>query len=290
MKVAHLILAHAHPEQLKRLISAIEHEDADIYLHIDDKADMKIFSDFINVPRVYFIKNRTKVRWGTYSMVLATLNSFEEILVRQIPYSHINLLSAQDYPLLPADEIHEYLTNNADKTFMHSLHIPEEWDEAIDRIVTYNFGDYQFKGHYVLQHAVKFLGIRRKMPEGITPYGRSQWFTITPLCAQYVIDYLKENPKMLRFFRMSFAPDEFVFQTVLMNSPYKSSLVNDNLRYIDFSQGGYHPKTLTTADALAVINSGKLYARKFDRKESLTLLDFIDKQIFIKNAVSKMSF
>jgi hypothetical protein len=290
MKLAHLILAHAHPGQLSRLVNALAHKDADIYVHIDAKSDLADFAHLNKQPQLYFIKNRVSVFWGTYSMVSATLNSFEEILEHQIPYSHINLLSAQDYPLAPSDHIHDFLATNADKTYMHSLYIPDDWDEAMERITTYNFGDYKFKGHYLLQHAVKFLGIRRKMPRGVEPYGRSQWFTITPLCARYVIDYLNEHPRMKRFFRMSFAPDEFVFQTVLMNSPHKASLVNDNLRYIDFSNGGYHPKTLTSGDAMTLLNSGKLYARKFDQEKSSALLEFIDEQVLTKNPVLKKFF
>lgn len=75
---------------------------------------------------------------------------------------------------------------------------------------------------------------------------------------------------------MSFAPDEFIFQTILGNSPLKDTLVNDNLRYINFPVGNLHPTTLTVLDAKTLTTCGKLYARKFDPKADGVILNYLD--------------
>ena len=69
----------------------------------------------------------------------------------------------------------------------------------------------------------------------------------------------------------SLCPDESFFHTLVMMSPYKDN-IEEYLYYIDCSQGGNHPKILTCNDYQAIIESGKLMARKFD-------ID-IDKRIF----------
>lgn len=276
LKLAHLILAHAHPKQLERLINRLNHTDADIYIHVDSKSDLTKFEHLTSIPNVFFVSKRTNIYWGTYSLVQATLDGMEQILKSGISYSHINLLSAQDYPLKSADDIASFFKANEGKSFMDSPVIGDEWKDGVYRVENYNFGDYHFPGHYLLQYLVNVSRIKKKTPHGLKPYGRSQWLTITPECAAYVINYLATYPEIKRYFRMSFAPDEFIFQTILGNSPLKDTLVNDNLRYINFPVGNLHPTTLTVLDAKTLTTCGKLYARKFDPKADGVILNYLD--------------
>lgn len=276
LKLAHLILAHANPRQLERLVNRLEHAAADIYVHLDAKSNFKEFEYLQTQFNVRFVSKRTPVCWGTYSLVQATLDGMDEILKSGVSYSHINLLSAQDYPLKSADDIHAFFQQNIGKSFMDSPVIGEEWKDGVYRVENFNFGDYKFPGHYLLQYLVNVSRIKKKTPFGLKPYGRSQWLTITPQCADYVINYLYLYPNVKRYFRMSFAPDEFIFQTILGNSCLRDTLVNDNLRYIDFPSGNLHPTTLTVADAATLTTCGKLYARKFNAQVDGVILNYLD--------------
>jgi len=275
-KLAHLILAHAQPKQLERLINRLQHNDADIYIHLDEKTNFSNFEYLQNLLNVYFVEKRTKIYWGTYSLVQATLDGMQQILQSSTPYSHINLMSAQDYPLKSANEIAAFFKANAGKSFMDSPVIGAEWKDGVYRVENYNFGDYHFPGHYLLQYLINVSRIKKKTPHGLKPYGRSQWLTITPACADYVIKYLQLYPEIKRYFRMSFAPDEFIFQTILGNSPLQHTLVNDNLRHINFPVGNLHPTTLRISDAKVLTTCGKLYARKFDPALDSVILNYLD--------------
>lgn len=276
IKLAHLILAHSTQPQLERLIDRLKHNNADIYIHVDKKADINKFEGISKLANVFFIKKRINVEWGNYNMIEATLNSFEEILSVNQKYSHINLLSAQDYPLTGAQHIHDFLSANVDKTYMRWYLIPDEWDEPINRISKYSFGDYKFRGKHQLQTLFNKVLPARKPPANLKMYGRSQWLTITPVCAQYVIDYLKRNNGVRRFFKQTWACDELVFQTILVNSHLKDTLVNDHLRYIKFKRGDSRPKTLTMDDAVELTASGKFYARKFDKNVDEQIFNYLD--------------
>jgi len=279
MKLAHLILAHSKPQMLERLVKRLHHPKADIYIHLDKKANFEDFKHLEAIDHVFFIKNRVKTEWGNYSLIDATLKGLEYILENNAQYSHINLLSGQDYPLKPIEEIQQFLFFNADKTFMHYLSINDnEWPDGKVRITQYNLGDYNFPGKYRLQSIVNAILPRRKMPGYLAPYGRSQWLTITPACAKYAIDYLKNNSRLKRFFRLTWAVDEIFFQTIILNSPLKNSVVNDNLRYIDM-EGASRPTIFTIADADKLIASGKFFARKFDTDVDSKILDRLDKVI-----------
>ena len=278
MKLAHLILAHTNPVMLQRLVKRLQHEKADIYIQLDKKAKLEEFKHIGNLTNVYFVKKRLDTKWGDYSLIKATLTGFEYILAAGVEYSHINLLSGQDYPLKPAAVIQEFLFANADKTFMSFKNIGEDgWQEGMKRITRYSFGDYNFPGKYLMQKLASKILPDRKVPYDMKAYGQSQWLTITPKCAQYSIDFLKRRPDLKRFFRMTWAVDEVFFQTILVNSLLRNQLVNDNLRYIE--QTSHRPKTFTLADADKLMRSGKFYARKFNDSVDTAILDRLDKLI-----------
>jgi hypothetical protein len=277
MRLAHLILVHNNPEQLNRLLNRIVYSNSDVYLHIDKKVPFEQFEYLKSLPNLYFINNRTAVGWGNYSMVKATLIGMQEILDTQKNYSHINLLSGQDYLLKPISEIEQFFFANCDKSYMQSLSIYHEWLESKDRLIKYNFGDLSIPFKYRIQGIINRILPNRKIPSNMEPYGSSQWLTLTPESINYVLKFLKENPKALRFFKWTWAIDEIIFQTILLNSPFKESIVNDNKRYIKFENNELNPKVLKISDADTLLQSGKFFARKFSLQQDSQILDLLDK-------------
>jgi hypothetical protein len=276
MKLAHLILAHKDPELLERLVKTLQHENADIFIQLDKKSNIDDFKHIENIGNTRFISDRVDIRWCCYSTIDATLKGFEEILLLKNDYSHINLISGQDYPLKPIELIQQHFFSNPNTTFIHTASIADnEWEDGKARFTKYSFGDFKLPGKYQLQAIVNAISPARKLPAGLKHYGRSQWLTITPVCAQYVIDHLKNNPHIKRYFKTVWAVDEVFFQTILMNSPYKGTLVDYNLRYIEL-YAGKRPINYTMADADKLTTTEALFARKFDRTVSTEVLNYID--------------
>lgn len=276
MKIAHLILIHENPSQLKRLIQRLAHPDADFYIHVDLKTDISPFL-FLQAKDVKFIVNRVRVHWGAYSIVQATVNSLAEILKSNYTYDYINLLSGQDYPLKSTEVIHDFFKNNPNKAFMHSLSVENEWQEAVPRLTKYHLSNYTFSGKYTLEKWLNFLLPSRKMPNNLIAVGRSQWFSISSQHAEYIVTYLQENKNVKRFFELTWGSDEFVFQTILFNSIYQKDMVNDNLRYIDWSENKVSPKTFIISDLPNLVGSEQLFARKFNENLDNTIIDELDK-------------
>ncbi len=277
MKIAHLLLIHENPSQLKRLIQRLAHPDAEFYIHVDLKTDINPFL-YLQSKDVKFIVNRVNVHWGAYSIVQATVNSLEEILKSDYNYDYINLLSGQDYPLKSTEAIHDFFKNNPNKAFMHTLSVENEWQEAIPRLTKYHLSNYTFSGKYTLEKWLNFLLPSRKMPNNLIAVGRSQWFSISSQHAEYMVTYLQENKHVKRFFELTWGSDEFVFQTILFNSIYQKDMVNDNLRYIDWSEGKASPKTFTMNDLPNLLGSGQLFARKFSENIDNAIINELDKQ------------
>ncbi|MFY7651217.1 MAG: beta-1,6-N-acetylglucosaminyltransferase [Chitinophagaceae bacterium] len=276
MKLAHLILTHANPQQSERLIKRLSHPDAHWFIHVDAKTDIKPFLYLKNIPNVQFVEKREKVTWGAYSIIQATINGLTAIVNHNINFNYVNLLSAQDYPLVSTETIHQFLEKNLDRAFTEFYLVATEWQEAIFRLKKYHLTNHQFKGNQWVEKWMNKLLPERKMPQNLIPVGRSQWFTIAGKHAKYIVDYLNKHKDVQRFFDLTWGSDEIVIQTILYNSPFRQDMVNDNLRYIDWSEGKPSPKTFTLNDANTLLSCGKLFARKFNDTVDVAILNKLD--------------
>ena len=86
--------------------------------------------------------------------------------------------------------------------------------------------------------------------------------TLTEDCAAYIVKFIESNKKLRRFIRFTWGPDEFLFPTLIMNSAFKETVINDNFYYIDWSGGGSNPKILTLDDYDKLRSTDKIFARK----------------------------
>jgi hypothetical protein len=279
MKIAHLILAHNHPQQLEQLVNRLAYADDAVFIHLDKKTAIEPFLYLKNLKNVFLVANRVSVKWGAYSMIEATLNGFNAITSSGTQFDFVNLLSGCDYPLQTPLQIHQFFSKSTGKAYMSFAPVYTEWHEAIPRIEHYHLTNYTFSGSHMLQKLLNAMMPKRKMPLNLVPVGRSQWFTIAMECMKYIVTYLEQNSKFRQFMKLTWGADEFIFQTILYNSPYREHLVNNNLRYIDWSEGGASPKTLTIKDREHLLASNMLYARKFDLIRHGDVMAAIDKKL-----------
>lgn len=279
MRVAHLILTYTDPIQTERMIKAMWHEDFDFYIHLDKKLEMQPQSHLAEIPNVYFIKNRIDVRWSGFSTITAEFESIKEVVATGIKYDFLNLMSGQDYPIKSAHEIADFFQKNIGNEFLSYKDFKREWPEGLIRINNYYLSDYNFTGKYSLERLMSKFLPAKQIPNNMHPYGKSMFWMLSPEVAMHVVNTVENDAKLRRFFKLSWASDEFVFQTVIMNSPYRDKVINENYRYIDWSGGGSSPKTLDETDYEFMMHSGMLIARKVNAEVSAELLDQIDRSV-----------
>jgi uncharacterized protein (DUF952 family) len=116
---------------------------------------------------------------------------------------------------------------------------------------------------------------KRKFLKDIKPFAGWQWWTITKECGEYIIDYVDKNESYCDFYKYTLLPDEGFFQTIILNSYLKHRVVNDNLRYTEGKSGEMHPHILTKKCFNKIINSNKLFARKFDINVDKEIIEMI---------------
>jgi len=266
---------------LQRLIQSITHPQVTIYLHLDKKStiDPAIFS-----PDVKVVKNRVNVTWSSYSQVQATLNSLSEILKAGSAFDYVALISGQDYPITPVDQILSDLERNKGKEFMHYVPMDDSgWKSARIRFERFHFIGQQ---NLLQRLAVKTVNIlldrlkwKRKFYGKLAPFGGSSWWTLSRPCIEYILDYLHQHPSLVRFMKLTIFADEMIFQSIIMDSEFATRTVNNNFRHIEWSKGNPNPNILISKDFDKIINSGCHFARKFDTEVDEKILDRIDMHI-----------
>lgn len=91
----------------------------------------------------------------------------------------------------------------------------------------------------------------------------------------WILEYLRNHYNYVSYFMHCSTPDESFFQTLVMNSPYKDER-EDYLHYVDWSESGNSPKTLTIDDYEKLKASDKLMARKLDTEVDRRIIDEIN--------------
>ncbi len=276
MKIAVLIITYTSARQTERMIRCLNNGNFDFYIHLDKKVDMKTHESLLKTPNVYFVKHRVDVKWAGYSTLEAILSGMREIIASGIKYDFVNLVSGQDYPLKSAEKITTFLAQNVGKEFIVYSSF-EDWTEAHARVDRYHFTDYRFRGTHALANVVNSVTPRRKFPLKMKLYGKEMFWTLSLECAAYVTNFIDDHPQLKRFLKFTWAAEEFIFQTVIMNSPYRDRVVNDHYRYIVWPPRAASPRLLVTGDFDDMMASDALFGRKFDINKDENILNLLDK-------------
>jgi len=279
MRIAHLVITYTNPLQTERMIRRMAHAQFDFYIHVDKKMDIAGHLYLAKMPNVYFIKDRVNVVWGGYNTVEAIFRSIKEIFNKGIQYDYIHLMSGQDYPIKTAPCIYQFFEENAGKEFLELEHFDDWADEAYPRITEYHLTNYHFPGRYYVQKLMNKLLPTRESPIKMEFYGSSMFWALSSPCLKSIITLMDNNPRFRRFMQFTWGSDEFLFQTLVMNSSFKQQVVNNNLLYLDRVKGAPHPNILTNNHLQELMGSDKLFARKFDLAKDASILGSIDKYL-----------
>jgi hypothetical protein len=271
--IAYLILMHRYPRQFKRLFKAIYHPANYYLIHVDKRSGVGLHSDIrdflADFPNASMLKSE-KALWGGYSLVDAELRGMKELLKLGLKWEFFINLSAQDFPLKSQTYIHNFLKRHLEKDFIKLSNQSISRPETLHRIENYvtEFGD------KIADKPIR----KRSFLEGVTPFVGNQWMIVSRKFCEF-ISSSPEVDRFKEFYRHTLIADEGFFQTVMMNTSYKGTIVNDDKRTIDWIPMGtikLRPRDFTSQDAEYLIASPGLFARKFDESIDAEILSLLE--------------
>ena len=279
MKIAMLMLCHTHPEQINGFISSFDEEYFDFFLHVDRKSNIQ--SRITNQENVYFVpgERRIEVRWGTYSMVQATLELIDYAIKNGI-YDYCWLCSGEDFPIKNSQEIVEFFERKNGCNFISFVSTKNYPETSRTRtlfatrcaiiypswIIGKSLFQRLLKKAYVTLTGGKKNDLKLiecTFPEGLTVFFGSQWWCLNWETIKWMNNFISQHQEICEFYKGTLCPDESLFHTLIMNSPYLNN-IESNLVYLKWDNDHCSPRLLTDADYEQLMASSKLIARKID--------------------------
>nr|XP_015826291.2 xylosyltransferase 1 [Nothobranchius furzeri] len=232
VRIAFVLVVHGRASrQFQRLFKAIYHTSHFYYIHVDQRSNylhrqaQALASLYSNVRVTPW---RMATIWGGASLLTMYLRSMADLLaMRDWSWDFFINLSAADYPIRDNNQLVAFLSKYRRMNFIKS----HGRDNA--RFIRKQGLDRLF---FECDTHMWRLG-DRKIPNGISVDGGSDWFLLNRPFVEYVInseDDLVTNMK--RFYAYTLLPAESFFHTVLENSAHCETMVDNNLRITNWNR------------------------------------------------------
>ncbi|GGB70123.1 hypothetical protein N798_15585 [Knoellia flava TL1] len=285
---AFLVAGHENHVVLQRLISLLDDERNDLYVHVNKRAkgfDPDRLQQVCRRSRLV-IMPRMSVYWGDYSQITSMLRMMRRADANG-PYAYVHLLSDSDLPLKSNDEMHaffmmhqgrEFVAFNELSTFGRTwvaLRYPlNRFYRAPNPVVRAAYLRYRNAWVRIQSAAGRDWASQQDVQ---VKYG-SDWASITGDLAHHVIS---QEPLIRRVLGRAFIPTEFYLQTVVWNSAFRDRVFDhvnpyrSNVRLVDFARGGGDgsPLTWRYEHLSELVSSDRMFARKFDAGTDLRVVE-----------------
>jgi hypothetical protein len=304
MSVCYFVQSHRDAEQIYRLVRVLRAGSPDATIVVQHNAvlfelDWRPLAALPGVRR--FLARGPQLRSDFSCQVEPYLDVIGWLDREGIEYEWLVNLTAQDYPVQPIADIEAFLRWSSAEGYLRwwdALGPESPWsrrkararywhrywrlpDRFEPRLRALRFLTAVLPVHFYLVYG-PWAGVRRlRTPfrDGFRCHGGWAWFTLRRHVARYLCDFLREHPEVEAHYRRTVIPEESLVPTILANA-HRFRLVNDDLRYIDYSRAAAgSPRVLTTADLPTLAGGRFHFARKFDLGVDREVLDRIDAEL-----------
>ncbi|MEO1637878.1 MAG: DUF5928 domain-containing protein [Pseudomonadota bacterium] len=269
-RIAFILLCHKDPAAIIRQAGQLTAAGDYVAIHFDGNAPaeayQKIRDGLKDDPNVTFAAKRHKCGWGEWSLVQATLSAVHAAMDAFADATHFYMISGDCMPIKSAAYAHAML-DGQDLDFIESFDFfKSNWIKTGFReerlIYRHYFNERSQKGRFYTALALqKRLGLTRKVPEDLDMMIGSQWWCLRRASVQAVLDFLRDRPDVIRFFRTTWIPDETFFQTLVRHVVPGREITNRTLTFLMFSDYGM-PVTFYNDHYDLLLGQDALFARK----------------------------
>lgn len=288
MKMAYMIAAHNELKLLEKLLQMLDHEDNDIYLHVDIKNkeyQEDYFKNVVHKARIFFV-TRLNVAWGGYTQIVMELTLLKAATQEHHDYYHY--ISGVDFPIKSREWLVDFLEREKGKEFIHFDYETHQ-EEVKARIDQYHIFQEKIgrtrgalqKFEKCLIALQKLVGVRRTKNFDFEVKKGANWFSVTEECAKFVIS--KED-FIYKSFSCGCCSDELFLQTVVYNSEFRDRLFyserqkrNYNMRHLDWKRG--NPYVFQLSDFDELMDAEEFFARKFSLEKDAAIIEKLEETI-----------
>lgn len=287
IRIAFLLTLYMNESQSNIFIKQLlRYQESYIFIHIDKKSDFDKNKLIVN-DRIKILPEQYVIDWGDYSQIDVTLRLME-FAKKCGDYDYYSVHSGNDIVVKPINELVDWLSDDSSYAYLDCEKLPYvkfqyggglgrialKWPKFFRKKCRYYSITRLFRSLYGKAYGVGIIK-GKKLPENISFYGQSDWFTLSNECVGNILQYIDENKEYLELFKDSLIGSEIFFNTLAIETGRSKKIcLNNNLRYIDFDNIDKNtpgsPKLLTIKDYDSIIKSDMFFARKVDVNDKLS--------------------
>ena len=268
MRHAWLIIAHNEFGILRRLVSALDAPECDIYIHIDKKV-RELPTIQVNQSNLSFLKNRVDVRWGSVSQIKCEMALLKEAAAAG-HHDYYHIISGTTLPLKTFTYIQSFFDSSAGNGIFSGLCKDQPYQETLKihryNLFLNNYSSTGFSGklsQFLWKSAIavqRTLGIEAN--RGKSFYKSSNWLSLTQEAVNHI---LSREKVILKTYRYSFCGDEFFIPSELMASPLNDKIINSE-KYLLHNISRSNASTYRLNEYDGLCETEYLFARKFTER------------------------
>ncbi|XP_014257441.1 xylosyltransferase oxt [Cimex lectularius] len=278
--------------QVKRLIKALFHTSHFFYIHVDARQDYmmrELLELEMRFSNIRLCRRRQATIWGGASLLSILLQAMSELVESGWQWDFVINLSESDFPVKTNEQLVNFLTANKERNFVKSH------GREVQRFIQKQGLDKTF---VECDNHMWRIG-DRILPTGIVVDGGSDWLALS----KPFVEYLAKNQNdpliqgLITIFKYTLLPAESFFHTVLRNSIYCNSYVDNNLHITNWRRRlgckcqykhivdwcGCSPNNFKTEDwqrILATENKPVFFARKFEPVINQEVINHLDTWLY----------
>ena len=269
MRLAFFIATYKLERQFSWLFNAIKNSDDLFVLHVSEAevtdAQHAALRELWGCPNVHILP-RMQLAWGGWSLCEMHLRALHLLQDLGEQWSYFINLSSQDYPARPIDELREFLRANSPRNFIDVREIDQEPEPFRRHLKRRRFWHCVERDGKLIRLPIPNLQSR---PFRVAWYG-PLWCMLSRDFCDWILSSGAEQDCRRTLNHMKL-PDEFFFQTLVMNSPFRSTIDPNTGRFIKWD-GQRSPMVITPEAYDELVASQAFFARKFDEAVNDTVL------------------
>jgi len=272
MRIAYFVMLHHKPWQFEWLLNALYNENDIFIVHVDLKSLINFKGRGGTYTKVRkLIKDKPNIvlmspqytNWGGWSLSKIALRAIDIALDKDPNWRYFVNVSGDCYPIKPITVLKDRLAEHPDRLYIQTTHFstlpPAAWHHRRPRVI-----DTPLK--------ILILPGRRSPPKTFSLEEKgSQWVMLTrEFCEWQRSSPLRRDVE--RYMRFSPLSDEMVFQTLMLNGPFRDKQAPDYGRAIRLIEPNAHPEVLGMEDLPFIRESPGFIGRKFDALYDIAVL------------------
>ncbi|MCB1337859.1 MAG: glycosyl transferase [Maritimibacter sp.] len=269
-RIAFILLSHKDPDAIVDQANRLTAVGDYIAIHFDARAPKaeydRIRAALAGNKNVAFARRRHKCGWGEWSLVAGTLEAVRAAAEAFPRATHFYMLSGDCMSIKSAEFAHAFL-DAEDVDYIESVDFFEsDWIKTgikEDRLIYRHWFNERTNKRlfYAALDWQKRLGLKRRIPEDLQMMIGSQWWCLRRRTVEWILDFTRRRPDVMRFFRTTWIPDETFFQTIVRHLVPATEIRARTLTFLMFSDYGM-PVTFYNDHYDMLLSQDYLFARK----------------------------